>query len=352
MIDRLLLHASAVGVVSPAGFGAESLTQPTPPEERAMQLASSPSRSFPFFAVDRSHPRWRAWAEEPRLRRSGGLAQFLLEAIRQALAGIDEPSRRRMGLIAAFNNGSIAHIARFFAGYRTQGRRFASPLLFPETVYNAATSHAAAVLGLGGPSCSIVGDESAWVEGLRMARVWIELGHAATVLLAASEEVTPVTLDAFRCAGWLRRSRPFRPAEGAVAVLLTAHPESALFALEAAPESLPYTSRKELLPVAARLARKMPSHLPVYSTAQGSWLGALEKALLGSRPVAESYPYLGEAFPVSAGWQTIRAATLLSEARPEILVPVWGSSHQLSWLHLRFVRHGALPIPRPRRPEA
>ncbi len=317
-----------------------------------MQLSSSPSRSFPIFAVDRSHPRWRTWAEEPRLRRAGGLAQFLLEAIQQALAGIDEPSRQRMGLIAVLNNGSIAHIARFFSGYRSQGRRFASPLLFPETVYNAATSHAAAVLGLGGPSCSLVGDESAWIEGLRMARVWLELGHASTVLLAASEEITTASLAAFQCAGWLRGSRPFRPAEGAVALLLTVQPESALFALEAAPISLPYTSRKELLPVAARLARKMPTHLPVYPTAQGSWLGPLEKAVLGSHPVAEPYPYLGEAFPVSSGWQTIRAATLLSEGRPEILVPIWGSSHQLSWLHLRLVRRGRLPIPPLGRSEA
>lgn len=316
-----------------------------------MGLASSPSRSLPVFAVDRSDPRWRAWEEEPRLRRAGALARFLVEASRQALARVDEQARARIGLITAFNNGSIAHIARFFAGYRSQGRRFASPLLFPETVYNAATSHAAAVFGLGGPGCSLVGDESAWVEGLRMARVWLELGHASMVLLAASEEITPVTLDAFRCARWFHGSRPFRPAEGAVALLLTAQPENALFALEPAPMSLPYASRKELPLVASRLVRELPATVPVYPTAQGSWLGPLERTALRPLPAVEPYPYLGEAFPVSAGWQTIRAATLLSERRRGILVPVWGSSHQLSWLHLRFVRDAAqgagFPIPPP-----
>ncbi|CAB4243465.1 conserved protein of unknown function [Methylacidimicrobium sp. AP8] len=335
MTDRLLLHARALGVVSPAGFGPESLIRPVPPEERAMVLASAPTRSFPVFAVDRSDRRWQVWAEEPRLRRAGSLTQFLVEAIGQALAGAGAADRGGMGLIAVFNNGSISHSARFFAGYRGQGRRFASPLLFPETVYNAATSHAAAVFGLRGPSCSLVGDESAWVEGLRMGRIWLELGHASTVLLAASEEITSITLDAFRSASWLHPSRPFRPAEGAVALLLTARPESGLFSVAPAPMSFPYASRKELPLIASRFAQGLP-HVPVHPTARGSWLESLERQVLGSFPCVESYPYIGSAFSVSSGWQTIRAATLLSEKRPEILVPIWGTSHQLSWIHLHF----------------
>ncbi|MDD4933064.1 MAG: beta-ketoacyl synthase N-terminal-like domain-containing protein [Methylacidiphilaceae bacterium] len=301
-----------------------------------MGLSSSPSRSFPVFLVDRSDPRWNTWAAEPRLRRAGGLAQFLVEAIHQVLFGVSEQERSRVGLIAVFNNGSIAHTARFFAGYRGQGRRFASPLFFPETVYNAATSHAAAVCGLGGPTCSLVGDESAWVEGIRMARIWLELGRATMAVVAAAEEVTSVSLDAFHSARWLRKSRPFRPSEGSAALLLTTRPQDALFALVDAPTSFPYRSQEELASAAAKLACELPPGIPVYHTAEASWLGSLEKTLFRQMPSAGSFPYLGEAFAVSAGWHTIRAASLLSERRREILLPLWGSIHQLSWLHLRL----------------
>ncbi|WP_196799630.1 beta-ketoacyl synthase N-terminal-like domain-containing protein [Verrucomicrobium sp. 3C] len=335
MTDRSPLYVSAVGIVSPAGLGAEPLRQLHSSAEKEMALSSSPSRSFPVFLVDRSDPRWNRWVEEPRLRRAGGLALFLVEAIHQALVGLREQARSRMGLISVFNNGSIAHTARFFAGYRGQGRRFASPLLFPETVYNAATSHAAAVFGLLGPTCTLVGDESAWVEGIRMARIWLELGRASAVLVAAAEEVTSVSLDAFHSAGWLRKGRAFRPAEGSAALLLTTCPQDALFVLVDAPASIPYRNQEELASVASRLACELPPGVPVYQTAEGSWLGPLEKALLRQMPSAGSFPYLGEAFAVSAGWHTIRAASLLSERRREILLPLWGSIHQISWLHLR-----------------
>lgn len=341
MTDRLPLHVSAVGAVSPAGIGIETLMKGCPPPDREMGLASSPARSFRAFLVDRSDPRWNRWAAEPRLRRAGPMAQFLVEAIQQALTGVSAKERSRMGLIAVFNNGIIAHASRFFAGYRNQGRRFASPLLFPETIYNAATSHAAAVFGLGGPSSSLVGDESAWVEGIRMARIWLELGRASTVLVTAAEEVTPVTLDGFHSARWLRRTLPFRPAEGAAALLLTANPENSLFALEPAPTGFPYRSRRELALVASNLARELPPHAPRYPTAEASWLGPLEKAVLRPIPSVKPYPYIGEAFGVSAGWHTLRAATLLSERCQEILVPLWGSSHQLTWLLLRRTRDTA-----------
>ncbi|MDD2676849.1 MAG: beta-ketoacyl synthase N-terminal-like domain-containing protein [Methylacidiphilaceae bacterium] len=336
MTDRLPVYVNAVGAVSPAGLGAEQLAPWHPPAEKEMALSSSPSRRFPVFLVERSDPRWNRWTAEPRLRRAGGLSQFLVEAIHQALVGVTEQARSRMGLVAVFNNGSIAHTARFFTGYRSQGRRFASPLLFPETVYNAATSHAAAVFGLGGPTCSLIGDEAAWVEGIRMARIWLQLGRASTALVAAAEELTPVTLDAFHSAGWLRRARPFRPAEGAAALLLTTCLDGALFALLGAPTSFPYRNRGELALIASKLACDLPPKIPVYPTAGDSWLGPLERVFLRQMPSLGSFPYVGEAFAVSSGWHTIRAASLLSEQHTEILLPLWGCIHQFSWLHLRL----------------
>ncbi|WP_178087744.1 beta-ketoacyl synthase N-terminal-like domain-containing protein [Methylacidimicrobium cyclopophantes] len=331
------LYVNAVGAVSAAGIGAENLTKCCPPAEKEMALASSPNRSFRVFLVDRSDPRWNTWMMEPRLRRAGAMAQFFAEAVRQVVENVPEQEKSRIGLIAIFNNGSIGHTVRFVAGYRGQGRRFASPLLFPETVYNAATSHAAAVFGLGGPCSTLVGDESAWIDGIRMARVWLRLGHVSTALVVAAEELTPVTLDAYYSARWLRRKRPFRPAEGSAALLLTAHSHQALFEVQEAPTNLPYRNRQELVRLASALAADLPPNVPAYRTAQASWLGSIERAALRDISLLDPYPYLGEAWAVSAGWHTIRAASLLSERRTEILLPIWGTTHQLSWLQLRRI---------------
>jgi 3-oxoacyl-(acyl-carrier-protein) synthase len=49
------------------------------------------------------------------------------------------------------------------------GASAASPLLFPETVFNAPASHLAAILGITGASYTLVGDGAVGVLALRMA---------------------------------------------------------------------------------------------------------------------------------------------------------------------------------------
>ena len=92
----------------------------------------------------------------------------------------------------------------------------ASPLLFPETVFNAPASHLAAVLATSAPNYTLVGDAGVFLHGLALAAGWLADGRVECCLVVAAEEVDWINADALR---HFQKSATL--AEGAGAVLLT-----------------------------------------------------------------------------------------------------------------------------------
>jgi|GEM_PF-5678825 len=171
---------------------------------------------------DRADPDagWRVATAEPgsvppRLRRSGAIARHALAAARAAYrsAGVDPGPGD--AIVFATTDGGIAHSKKFFSGLSADG--CGSPLLFPETVYNAPCSHVAAVLGIGGPALTLVTDDglSAVCEAARM----VAGGFAARVLAIAANEADPMASMAHR--HWrVVRSGTNPAGEGAAALLV------------------------------------------------------------------------------------------------------------------------------------
>ena len=221
----LALEVIGRGAVSPAGCTVEALqTLPSLPTEKEA-LLSCPDETVPVRRVDLTQEALKRCQQEPRLRRASPLALFLTEAAGQALAAAPDLPLTRVGLVCALSTGSIRYSRKFYADALRQGRRFASPVLFPETVYNSPVSHVAAALGLGGACYTLMGDETAWVEALRVARVWLTRGSVDAVIVAGGEEIDSISLEAYRSSGWLRGEGRLAilPAEGAGAVLVR-HP--------------------------------------------------------------------------------------------------------------------------------
>ncbi|MBI3874673.1 MAG: hypothetical protein HY300_01625 [Verrucomicrobia bacterium] len=92
----------------------------------------------------------------------------------------------------------------------------ASPLLFPETVFNAPASHLSSVLASVAANYTLVGDTGVFLHGLALAAGWLEDGRVERCLVVAAEEVNWITADVLR---HFRKSITL--AEGAGAVLLT-----------------------------------------------------------------------------------------------------------------------------------
>jgi 3-oxoacyl-[acyl-carrier-protein] synthase II len=193
----LPLIITGIGAVSPAGWGVAVLVaalaaqQPLPTTLLAPPAAAAAGlRSHRVRAVPRPVPD-RALAGHPRLRRATPLALFAAAAALEALGpervAAIQAGTLRAGLIYTLLNGGVSYSGRFF-GEVLANPATASPILFPETVFNASASHLAAYLGITGPCYSLVGDSAQFLAAIDMAALWLDLGHIDLCLVIGAEE--------------------------------------------------------------------------------------------------------------------------------------------------------------------
>ncbi|HKP94055.1 MAG TPA: hypothetical protein VJS88_09180, partial [Chthoniobacterales bacterium] len=156
------LCIAGMGWVTPLGSGVNEVWERLLNGDTAEPepLSSPLGRDYPVFRVPAS-----ALAKappHPRLRRSSAISRFAavagLEALANANVQLDPETARRTALIFAVSNGGVIYTKRFYHDIVESGPQAASPLLFPETVFNAPASHLAAILGITGASYTLVGD--------------------------------------------------------------------------------------------------------------------------------------------------------------------------------------------------
>jgi len=156
----------------------------------------------------------------PRLRRSSVISYFAVAAAEAALADaevtVTPEIAARTAIVLAVSNGGVVYTRRFYEQIAKGGASSASPLLFPETVYNAPASHLAAVLGIDGATYTLVGDNSIGLSALHFGAQLIALGEADHCLVVGSEELDWILCEAYR--DWRLTRTPL--AEGAGAILL------------------------------------------------------------------------------------------------------------------------------------
>jgi hypothetical protein len=144
-------------------------------------------RGFPVWRVD---PATVADVTRlPRLRRSSVISHFAVAAALDALraAGCD-PAGERLAVVFAATNGGVIYTRRFFEEISKTGTQAGSPLMFPETVYNAPASHIAAVAGVTGVVTTLVNDATAGVDAISAACDLLDSGACDRCLVVAAEE--------------------------------------------------------------------------------------------------------------------------------------------------------------------
>src|SRR4029078_11106993 len=92
-----------------------------------------------------------------------------------------------------------------------RGRQAASPLLFPETVFNAPASHLAAILGLTGATYTLVGDGAVGLTPITMAEQLMANEALDYCLVVGTEEIDWLLCDAYRRWRLLRTAPPIEP---------------------------------------------------------------------------------------------------------------------------------------------
>lgn len=277
-------------------------------------------------------------AHHPRLRRSSAISRFAvvagLAALREADLELDVEKAARTALVFAISNGGVIYTRRFFHEIVKSGPQAASPLLFPETVFNAPASHLASILGITGATYTVVGDGAVGILALKMADDLMENPNLDRCLVVGTEEVDWLLCDAYRQWRLLRAEPPIEPfaqpprgtilSEGAGAVLLA---REGRVALERIHPGGNFARQRDLVRQLGEIGRSLATNGRadlLVASANGTFVDAAEQNVAARYfPGATIYtpkPALGESVAAGGIWQVICGAqALLKQELPLLL---------------------------------
>ncbi len=265
-------------------------------------------------------------ARQPRLRRSSPISYFAVAAAEAALAdaGLEAAAANRgTAIVFAISDGGVIYTRRFYDQIVKQGASAASPLLFPETVYNAPASHLAAALGIDGASYTLVGDSAIGLVAIHFGTQLLALGASERVVVVGCEEIDWILCEAFR--DWHLSPTPL--AEGAGAIVLE---KAGPLTIQATP-GYPWRNRKMAGSALASALKTLPHEADlVVSGANGTFADSAEASALNtSTPAIAPKQQLGDAPGASAVWQVICGALAVRDGlAAKVLVPAVGFNHQ------------------------
>lgn len=315
-MSRVFIHG--LGAVSPAGWGVAALSEAV---RRNIPLPATellrPGWSRPLNVRNVPAPTERpAFMAHPRLRRCSSITQHAVGAACEAL-GTDLPlvqsGQLRVALVICAMSGCVTYSRRFYEEVLNDPS-LASPLLFPETVFNAPGSHLAAFLNSRAPSSTLVGDETTFLQGLTLAAQWLEQGDADGCLVLGLEEADWLSADALR---HFSRSAVHAGGAGAVYLRAGSQPANAV-ELDAITDVTTFPAETFRAAAAARIREQLPSgnadELLCLSSRNDTTTNDVEDQAWQDWSGERIAPkrVLGEAFTAAAAWQCVAACDALS----------------------------------------
>lgn len=169
-----------------------------------------------------------------QLRRLDRPSRFAWVAAHQAFqdSGLDLQQESsdpglEIGLAVGTTTGSGEASEAFIRLYLEKGPEGASPMIFPNSVANAAAGHVALAFGLKGPSTTQFEREAGTLVALEQAVRWLNTGMARAVMVIGTDGLFPLQVELLHRLGLSRRQGEplvgrggYLPGEGAQAFLL------------------------------------------------------------------------------------------------------------------------------------
>lgn len=331
-MSQLPLYIHGHGAVSAAGLDSASLYQACldqtelPVTEREYPLGTDVSIRYRGRQVDTKALRGTL-PKAPRLRRASNVTKFMMSAALQAVpqerVEQSQSDEFRLGIVVAFMNGCVNYSCRFFAEVLEEPAH-ASPLIFPETVFNAPASHVASHLACDGPVYTLIGDSATWFSAITTARDWLQNDLADGCLILAGEELDRLTSEALGL-----YSRQLIPTEGAAALYLETNPSPVLLSELHGP--FPYVTGDERRTAIAKAVAKTPSDSTLVDGLTGiDRTDRDELAATASLSNQRLSPLLtlGEPMGLRSGFQTIAALeSLKSDQSRTSVLACGGNQH-------------------------
>lgn len=335
------IFVCGLGAVSPAGWGMK------PFREALARGEGLPTKELPrpgnapliVRQVPPAMPR-PAFLAHARLRRTSPIAHYAVSA---ALEALGEDAAKvsggfRLGIVYCALSGCVNYSRRFY-DETLKDPATASPLVFPETVYNSPASHLAALVGTTAVNYTLVGDPGTFIQGLVLAADWLTDNRVDGCVVIGAEEMDWLTAGAVHL---LERKTVF--SDGAGALYLRREPgKNSLAKLKAVSN--------------AHLFSNSRTRLEAIKQARAELNGPQERTLLCDG--LQNYPRadreeqtawsdwngkrcsvkitLGEALMASSAWQCVAAVDALTEkAYDAANVSVAGTNQQA--IAAQFVR--------------
>jgi 3-oxoacyl-(acyl-carrier-protein) synthase len=235
----------------------------------------------------------------------------------EALGHPDLPSTNgslRLGVILCVMCGCVNYSRRFY-DETWKNPATASPLVFPETVFNAPASHLAAVLGTTAINYTLVGDPGTFLQGLALGADWLLSGRVDGCVVIGAEEIDWLTSDAQRLF-----SRRALIADGAGAVYLRRDAEqSPAIALIAVTQPFLFCKSRTRAQAAAAARAALGAPTPNSLLSDGlqgvPHLDRPEEKAWRDWPGPRLSPkqVLGEGLMAGAAWQCVAAINALRQ---------------------------------------
>lgn len=329
------IHITGWGAVSPAGWSTaelyEAVMKKTPlPMTTECRSEGAMKRNFCKVPALAAVP---DYMKHPRLRRSAPATRFAIHAAVEALGParfvLAQQGELKLGVIFCTMSGCVQFSRRFYSEV-LDNPLLASPILFPETVYNAPSSHLSALLASPEMNYTLVGDTAQFVRGIEIARQWMEDDLVQACLVVTAEELDWVSDEA-----WMLFHRSGAAAEGAAAVLLEKSGKEGIH-IKHLTETQTYgnlVSRQDAV-------QRVKAELLAHASAGASLCDGLGAGQRTDRTEAAAWqdwkgdrisvrPVLGEGFGVTSGWQTVMACERLQRGvNDEVIVNAVGLSQQ------------------------
>lgn len=326
---------TGIGAVSAAGWGVSALLDSVESGTRPPLGEISRARKHgepvvtPVLKVPAAPP---TLPKSPRLRRVSPISKFAVAAAVEALGeermAAVAAGQFRLGVICTLLNGCVNYSNRFF-GEVLSDPSVASPILFPETVFNAPSSHLSALFGSTAPNDTLLGDGAEFFTALEMATEWLLRDDCDGVLVVCSEELDWLSAEALRL-----YHRDLIPSEGAAAVLLEFSDQGTRLVSIPDPVSLePGADRGEVLKQVVAASGAVDDGLTLLSDSR-SGIARFDRAedeALGawSGPRLSVKQVLGESFGAAAGLQWVAAVEAVRRGKAAgTLVSVLGGGEQ------------------------
>ncbi len=326
------------GAVSPAGWGVEAMMRalhsgakiaPSLLERMAGEtLVRTPVLRVP--AEGATTPKFA------RLRRTSPISKFAAaaaEALGAARLAEIAAGNLRVGVIFTLTNGCVNYSNRFY-GEALADPALASPILFPETVFNAPSSHLSALIGSASPNDTLIADSTGFFSGIDLAVEWIERGDVDGCVVVSAEEI-----DWLSAEGLCYHSRNYLPSEGAAAIFLESAAGPVKLLRLPDPVPLSANSRQQ----AARKIRRL-----LAATDDGRTLLIDGRAGIARCDLPETTAWadwsgprwsprtvLGEGMGASAGLQIVAAVAALASGNfQQVVVTATGGNQQAAGILL------------------